>query len=120
VLERKPRAVAHAAVIARGAPEITRYRDEFLAARPEDYRELVAILRLGEAAGLDRLAAALATARRYHAYDLESVRAVLAMDAAAGPAPEGLAAAALARFPETVVEHVGSDAYAWLTEGEAR
>ncbi len=43
VLERKPRAVAHAAVIARGAPAIARYRDEFLAARPEACRELVAI-----------------------------------------------------------------------------
>jgi hypothetical protein len=124
VLERKPRAVAHAAVIARGAPEIARYRDEFLAARPEAYRELVAILRLGEAVGLAQLTAALATASRHRVYDLDSVRAVLAMDEPGEATPEALAAAHLTRWPEAVVDPVSSEAYAWLTEepagGEAR
>ena len=119
VLEHKPRAVAHAAVIARGAPEIARYRDEFLAARPEDHRELVEILRLGNDVGLDRLTVALATASRHRAYDLESVRAVLAMDAPTDATPAALAAAHLARWPEAVVEPVSSAAYAWLTDGSA-
>jgi hypothetical protein len=52
VLAHKPRAVRHAMVITRGEPEIARYRDAFLAARPEAYRELIAILRLAETIGL--------------------------------------------------------------------
>ncbi len=77
VLAVKPRAVAHAAVIARGAPEIAHYRDAFLRARPEGFRELVAILQLGQEAGCEALATALAQAERHHAYDLESIRAIL-------------------------------------------
>jgi len=91
VLAHKPRAVAHAAVIARGEPAIARYRDHFLAARPGAYRELVSVFRLAETVGVRRLAAALDTASRYRTFDLESVRSILAM-AVPGedPSPAGL------------------------------
>ena len=118
VLERKPRAVTHAAVISQGPPAIARYRDEFLAARPEDYRELVDILRLSDEVGMARLIAALATASRHRAYDLESVQAVLHMDEP-GQTPEELAAAHLSRWPETVVTAPDAGDYAWLTEAAA-
>jgi hypothetical protein len=118
VLERKPRAVAHAAVIARGAPAIARYRDEFLAARPEAYREMVTILRLCESVGLERLTAALETASRHHVYDVESVRAILAMDDGATTAtPAALPPTHLGRWPEVPVRAVQSGEYAWLTDG---
>ncbi len=120
VLERKPRAVAHAAVIARGAPAIARYRDEFLAARPEAYREMVAILRLCESAGLERLTAALETASRHHVYDVESVRAILAMDKPTRTVtPAALPPGHLERWPEAHVRAVESTAYAWLNDGTA-
>ncbi len=118
VLERKPRAVTHAAVISQGPPAIARYRDEFLAARQEDYRELVDILRLADEVGLERMITALATASRHRAYDLESVQAVLHMDEP-GQTPEELAAAQLSRWPETVVEAPHAEDYAWLTEATA-
>jgi transposase len=117
VLERKPRAVTHAAVIARGAPAIARYRDEFLAARPEAYREMVAILRLSETAGLDRLTAALETARAYRVYDIESVRAILAMDEQTQRAiPASLPPTDLERWPGASVRPVASSEYGWLNE----
>ena len=118
VLERKPRAVTHAAVISQGPPAIARYRDEFLAARPEAYRELVAILRLMDAVGLDRLIQALTTASRYRTYDIASVQAVLAMDEP-GQMTQELAAAHLQRWPETSVETPKAEQYAWLTEAAA-
>jgi transposase len=85
VLVHKPRAVRHAMVIARSEPEIARYRDAFLAARPEAYRELIAILRLAETIGLAALRTALQAARRHHAYDLESVRALHLMQSEPPP-----------------------------------
>ena len=115
VLERKPRAVTHAAVISQGPPAIARYRDEFLAARPEDYSELVHILRVADEVGMARLIPALATASRHRAYDLESVQAVLHMDEP-GQTSEQLAAAHLSRWPETVVTAPDAGDYAWLTE----
>ncbi len=65
-------------MIARGERAIARYRDDFLAARPGCYRELVAILRLAETVGVKGLAAALETASRYRTFDPESVRSILA------------------------------------------
>ncbi len=115
VLERKPRAVTHAAVISQGPLPIARYRDEFLAARPEDYRELVDILRLADQVGMERLIITLGTASCHRAYDLESVQALLHMDEP-GQTPEELAAAHLSRWPETVVEAPDAGEYAWLTE----
>jgi len=117
VLAHKPRAVAHAAVIARGEPAIARYRDQFLAVRPGAYRELVAVLRLAETVGVRRLAAALETALQYRTFDLESVRSIVAM---AVPA-ENLSTAVLDpshldRWPETPVAQVAAGAYAWLDE----
>jgi transposase len=118
VLARKPRAVEHAAVIVQGAPEIARFRDGFLASRPEAVRELVAILELSREVGLAELAATLHLAHQHHAYDLESVRALLSMRAEPEtPAP--LAAALLERWPQAEVRAVHSDAYAWLTEAAA-
>ncbi len=58
-------------------PEIARYRDGFLASRPEAVRELVAILDLCQEVGRQALSVALEVASQYHAYDLESVRAVV-------------------------------------------
>lgn len=117
VLAHKPRAVAHAAVIARGEPAIARYRDEFLAARPGAYRELVAVLRLAEAVGVRRLAAGLETALQYRTFDLESVRTILAM---ATPVENQSTAVLdpghLGRWPETPVAQVAAGAYAWLDE----
>ncbi|MEW6048725.1 MAG: IS21 family transposase [Bacillota bacterium] len=117
VLAHKPRAVAHAAVIARGEPAIARYRDHFLAARPGAYRELVAVLRLAETVGVRRLAAALETASRYRTFDLESVRSILAM-AVPGEnlLPTDLDQRHLGRWPETPVPEVAAGAYAWLDE----
>jgi transposase len=116
VLVRKPHAVSHAAVIARGAPAIARYRDEFLTARPEAYREMVAILRLSETAGLDRLTAALAVASTHHAYDITSVEAILAMDRPVQQPPE-LPEQVLARWPQAEVAPVDAAVYAWHTDG---
>ncbi|MGC8490060.1 MAG: IS21 family transposase, partial [Clostridia bacterium] len=99
VLARKPRAVEHAAVISQGDPEITRFRDAFLASRPEAVRELVAILELSTEVGLADLTATLALANRHHAYDLESVRALLTMRAEPeipAPLPSNL----LERWPQ--------------------
>jgi len=115
VLARKPRAVRHAAVIAQGAPEIARYRDEFLRTRPEAAREMVAILGLSEEVGLSALSEALAVASRHHAYDLQSVRAVLTM-AADTQTHAPLAETLLGRWPQTQVTAVNSAAYGWLTE----
>ncbi len=115
VLARKPRAVTHAAVIARGAPEIARYRDAFLGARPEAVREMVAILQLCAEVGLPTLSAVLDVASRHHAYDLESVRALLTMGAG-GEAQPPLAEGLLQRWPEAHVKAVHSAAYGWLTE----
>jgi transposase len=115
VLAHKPRAVGHAAVIARGEPAIARYRDAFLAQRPGAYRELVAILQLATSVGVRRLAEALATASRYRAYDIDSVRALLAMEETAGDEPPVLDAKHLQRWPQTPVQPVDSAAYGWLT-----
>ena len=117
VLAHKPRAVAHAAVIAHGEPAIAHYRDCFLSARPGAYRELVAVLRLAETVGVRRLAAALETASRYRTFDLESVRSILAM-AVPGedPSPTGLDRRHLDRWPDTRVPRVAANAYAWLDE----
>ena len=115
VLAVKPRAVAHAAVIARGAPEIAHYRDAFLRARPEGFRELVTILQLGQEAGSEALATALAQAERHHAYDLESIRAILAMgqgDCAGEPA--ALDPCVLHRWPAAEVRAVRAAEYAWM------
>ena len=115
VLERKPRAVSHAAVIGRGAPEVARYRDEFLRSRAGAVREMVAILGLSREVGLPALAAALEVASRHHAYDIDSVRAVLALRVGTevqAPLPE----AVLERWPEARVQAVDSAAYEWLTE----
>lgn len=116
VLERKPRAVRHAAVIARGEPAVARYRDAFLAARPEAYRELVAILRLAERAGVAVLARVLETADRHHAYDLASVEALLAMEQSGSAESPGapLGPEHLGRWPETSVPSVDPEAYSWL------
>lgn len=119
VLARKPRAVAHAAVIARGAPEIARYRDHFLQSRPDDAREMVAILRLCEEVGLKALGAALEVADRHHAYDIDSVRALLAMAGGSGEIPSPLDTALSQRWPEAPVEPVCSEAYGWLNEAAA-
>lgn len=115
VLAHKPRAVRHAAVVAHGAPEIARYRDEFLGARPEAAREMVDILRLHTDVGPAALAQALSVASRHHAYDIESVRAILAMDGEA-PAQGSLPEALLQRWPDASVRAVDSAAYGWLTE----
>lgn len=117
VLDRKPRAVSHAAVIARGEPAIVHYRDQFLAARPQAYREMVAILRLSERAGLDRLTTALQSASAYHVYDLESVRAILAMDEPEMHVPQpSLPPEQLERWPVVAVRSVASGDYGWLNE----
>jgi transposase len=116
VLAAKPRAVAHAAVIAEGAPAIARYRDAFLAVRPGAYRELVAILRLGEDVGVSRLAEALGSATRHRAFDLESVRAIIWMTDTGGTPAPALEQAWLARWPRTPVQEVCAGAYDWLTE----
>jgi hypothetical protein len=113
VLERKPHAVSHAAVIAHGAPAIARYRDEFLAARPEDYREMVAILRLSEVAGLQRLTAALEKAAVAHVYDIASIQALLAMDEP-DQVPPTLPAVYEGRWPKAEVATVSCQSYAWL------
>ena len=118
VLAHRPRAVMHAAVIAHGEPVLARYRDAFLAARPGACRELVAILRLTEEVGLPRMVASLELALRHAAFDVESVRAVLAMDSPA-PTPEALAATWLERWPDTPVRAVSCEAYAWLDEAAA-
>lgn len=112
---RKPRAVRHAAVVAHGAPEIARYRDEFLSTRPEDAREMVDILRLHTDVGPAALAQALSVASRHHAYDIESVRAILAMDGEA-PVRGSLPEALLERWPEASVRAVDGADYGWLTE----
>ena len=117
VLAHKPRAVLHAAVIARGEPAIARYRDDFLAARPGACRELVAVLRLAETVGVRRLATALEAASGYRAFDLESVRSILAMtDPGEELLPKGLDQRHLGRWPETAVAEVAAGAYAWLDE----
>ena len=118
VLERKPHAVSHAAVIARGEPTIARYRDEFLATRPDDYREMVAILRLSEQAGMARLTAALAKASTCHAYDLSSIQALLATDEPE-QVPAALPEAYADRWPKVEVATVNCDAYAWLQQDAA-
>ncbi len=115
VLERKPHAVSHAAVIAHGEPAIARYRDEFLAAQPEAYREMVAILGLSEAAGLVRLRAALERASVCHAYDLASIQALLATDEPE-QAPAVLPDAYAGRWPQAEVATVSCQAYAWLQD----
>ncbi len=115
VLARKSRAARHAAVIAHGAPEIARYRDGFLSGRPEATRELVAILRLSEEVGLEALSRALAVAEEHHAYDLESVRAVLAMATESAP-HEPLPDSAMAHWPRAEIGTVDSAVYGWLTE----
>jgi len=117
VLADKPRAVAHAAVIANGEPAIAHCRDDFLAARPGAHRELVTILRLGETVGTGRLACPLETASRYRTYDLESVRALVAMTGS----PDSLSPAVLdprhlGRWPETPVPGVASEAYVCLDQ----
>ena len=114
VLARKPRAVMHAAVIG-GVPVLARYRDRFLAVRPEACRELVAVLRLCDEVGLSRLVPALETALRHGAFDVASVRAILAMDDPT-PTPAALQEAWLERWPETAVRQVSAEAYAWLDE----
>lgn len=76
VLAHKPRAVRHAMVIAHSEPDIARYRDAFLTARPGAHRELIAILQLSETIGLPALRTVLQTALRHHAYDIESVRSL--------------------------------------------
>ncbi len=120
VLAHKPRAVAHAAVIARGAPAITRYRDAFLAAWPDEHRTLVEILRLGEAVGVPRLAEVLESAMLHRAFDLESVRVLLQMvDPEATISAEALEQAWLARWPQTRVQSVSAEAYAWLSDAAA-
>ncbi len=120
VLAHRPKAVAHAAVIAQGEQAIARYRDDFLAARPGCYRELVAILRLAETAGVKGLAAALETASRYRTFDLESVRSILAIAAPEEDSPPaGLTQRCLDRWPRTPVPAVASEAYAWLDEAAA-
>lgn len=120
VLAHKPRAVTHAAVIARGKPEIAHYRDAFLAARPGEHRTLVAILELGEEVGVPRLADALATAERHHAFDLESVRAIVRMaEPSVGTLAEALEQERLKRWPETPVQDVSAAAYTWMSEAAA-
>lgn len=123
VLQRKPHAVSHAAVIAHGEPAIARYRDEFLAAQPGAYREMVAILRLSESVGLVRLAAVLDLASTYHAYDLASIQALLAMDQPT-QVPPALPEAYQGRWPTAEVAAVDCGAYGFLTEvaagGEAQ
>lgn len=119
VLAKKPHGVSHAAAIARGEPAIARYRDQFLAARPEDYRELVAILRLSEEVGLARLTDTLVVASAHHAYDnIVSVQALLAMDKPE-PVPAELSPDVLQRWPPTEVAAVDAAAYGWLTEDGA-
>lgn len=115
VLEHKPRAVRHAAVIARGEPAIAQYRDQFLEARPNAYQELVTILQLAQDTGVPELAKALAVAMQCHAYDLESVRALLQMQEEAA-LPDPLPASQLERFPETPVQDVASSAYQAIIE----
>ena len=61
------------------------------------------------------LAQALSVASRHHAYDIESVRAILAMDGEA-PAQGSLPEALLQRWPDASVRAVDSAAYGWLTE----
>lgn len=117
VLAHKPRAVAHAAVIARGEPAIAHYRDTFLAARPGEQRALVAILGLGGEVGVPRLAEALESAARHRAFDLESVRAIVRMAKPGATTPaEALEQAWLARWPQTPVQDVSAEAYTWLSE----
>ena len=117
VLAKKPRAVSHATVIARGEPALAAYRDGFLAARPGAWREMVAILQLCHEVGLPKLAKALQTAHAHHAYDIESVKALLAMDEQ-GPtwAPAALSEAQVAAYPATEVQGVASEVYAFLSE----
>ncbi len=117
VLAVKPRAVAHAAVIARGAPEIAHYRDAFLRARPEGFRELVAILQLGQEAGSEVLATALAQAERHHAYDLESILAMGRGDGAGEAA--ALDPCVLRRWPVAEVRAVRAAEYAWMNAAAA-
>ncbi|MDA8344988.1 MAG: IS21 family transposase [Thermaerobacter sp.] len=118
VLKHKPRAVRDAAVISRGEPAIAQYRDAFLAARPDAYRELVAILQLSQQSGVAKLAQALATAGLCHAYDIESVRALLQMEEdVTRPLP--LSASNLQRYPETPVPQVASAVYEALLEAAA-
>lgn len=119
VLAHKPRAVRHASVIARGEPAVARYRDEFLAASPGAYRELVAILQLSQACGLRRFAAVLEMASRYRAYDIQSVRALLAMQDDQAATPASLDAEHLQRWPQTPVRTVGSREYGWLIQTAA-
>ena len=117
VLAHKPRAVAHAAVIARGEPAIARYRDAFLAARPGEHRALVAILGLGTEVGVPRLAEALESAARYRAFDLESVQAIVRMAEPRATTPaQALEQAWLARWPQTPVQGVSAGAYTWMGE----
>lgn len=92
VLAHKPRAVTHAG-----------------------HRELVAILRLAETVGVGGLAVAIETALRYRAFDLESVRSVLAMAVSEDPSPMS-GRRHLDRWPKTPVTQVAAGAYAWLDE----
>ena len=118
VLKHKPRAVRHAAVIARGEPSIAQYRDQFLGARPDAYRELVTILQLSQTAGLLHLAKALSMAIRCHAYDVESVRALLQIQEEE-TLPKPLPSSQLQRYPETSVQDVASSAYQAIIEAAA-
>jgi hypothetical protein len=84
---------------------------------------MVAILRLSERTGLDRLTSALESASVYHVYDLDSVRALLAMDEPEMQIPQpSLPPEQLERWPEATVRPVASGDYGWLNEagGAAR
>jgi hypothetical protein len=63
------------------------------------------------------LATALEAASGYRAFDLESVRSILAMtDPGEELLPKGLDQRHLGRWPETAVAEVAANAYAWLDE----
>lgn len=83
LLGRKPGAVRHAAFIAEDA-ELAGYRDEFLRARPQQYREFVEILRLKVTAGT-HFSEAVRKARESRIYDLSGFNALL--DAMRKPTP---------------------------------
>ena len=117
VLAHKPRAVRHAMVISRSEPDIACYRDAFLQARPEAYRELVEILRLSESIGLGALRLVLQTAERHHAYDIESIRALHEMQREPEQ-PGALPLAKLSHLPDIHVAPTSSADYDALTRGD--